>query len=302
MSRCARAQARRGGCRERPPQAMNHNEAIKKIIVCADDFALNEGISTAIMELLNHHAISATSCMTTSPHWPEWGTRLKTVAATTDIGLHCDLTEFTPLSAQLTDGLKQPFSIGQTIIKAYSRQLPLTALVQEFELQLSRFQEVMGFNPQFIDGHQHIHQFPRIRDALLIACKNHFKQMTIPPIRLVNGYPFFTPLRDSLLKLLIHTLGRNAFKRILDKNSLCYYKDFKGIYVFKGSPNIPLLFKQFIQQIASGGIMMCHPGHHSIDSIGGIREQEYAFLNSAAWQTLLTTEKVALCRYSQLIP
>lgn len=272
----------------------------KKVILCADDFALNDGVSTAIIELLNKRCISATSCMTTSPLWPEWGARLKDLAPTADIGLHLDLTEFTPLSAQLPNGLGQPLSIGQTIIKAYSRQLPLAALVREFTLQLQRFYEVMGFNPHFIDGHQHIHQFPRIRDAVLIACQNYFKNNTVPPIRLVNGYPFFSSWHDSPLKLLIHALGRNAFKRLLDKANLRYYTDFKGIYVFKGKQNTALLFKQFIQQISPGGIIMCHPGHGSTDGISHIREQEYVFLNSAAWQTLLQTEKVELCRYQQL--
>ncbi len=275
--------------------------SVKKIIVCADDFALNEGVSSAIIELLNKHCISATSCMTTSPLWPEWGPRLKDLASIADIGLHLDLTEFTPLSAPLVDGLTQPLSIGQTIIKAYSRQLSLMALTREFTLQLQRFYEVMGFNPQFIDGHQHSHQFPCIRDALLIACKEHFKNSTIPPIRLVNGYPFFSSFRDSILKLLIHALGRNAFKRVLDKAKLNYYNDFKGIYVFKGEPNVALLFQKFIQQISPGGVMMCHPGHHSTDGISRIREQEYVFLNSAAWQMLLQTEKVELCRYQQLV-
>jgi chitin disaccharide deacetylase len=298
------ARARWGGLRDRTPQTMSNNKtsiiSIKKIIVCADDFALNEGVSSTIIELLNKHCISATSCMTTSPLWPKWGPRLKDLSSTVDIGLHLDLTEFTPLSAPLTDGLKQPLSIGQTIIKAYSRQLPLATLVREFTLQLHRFYEVMGFNPHFIDGHQHVHQFPRIRDALLIACKDYFKNSTIPPLRLVNGYPFFTPFRDSALKLLIHTLGRNAFKRILDKAQLSYYNDFKGIYVFKGAANVALLFQQFIQQISPGGVIMCHPGHHSTDGISRIREQEYVFLNSVAWQTLLQTEKVELCRYQQL--
>lgn len=283
---------------------MNNNEiaSVKKIIVCADDFALNEGVSSAIIELLNNRAISATSCMTTSPLWPEWGPRLQALAATADIGLHLDLTEFTPLSAASADGLKKPLSIGQTIIKAYSRQLPLRALIQEFTLQLQRFYEVMGFNPRFIDGHQHIHQFPRIRDALFIACKEHFKNNALPPIRLVNGYPFFSTWRDSALKLLIHALGRNAFKRLLDKANWPYYTDFKGIYVFKGQPNTAFLFQQFIQQISSGGIIMCHPGHRSTDNISHIREQEYVFLNSAAWQALLQTEEIQLCHYQQLTP
>ena len=277
--------------------------AQKKIIVCADDFALNEGISSAILALLGKHCISATSCMTTSPLWPEWGERLKPLASQVDIGLHWDLTQFTPLSASSAHGLTQPLSIGQTILKAYSRQFSLAALQQECLLQLQRFQEVMGFAPHFIDGHQHIHQFPQLRDALLEVCQSYFKQDR-PPIRLVNGYPFLSPLRDSLLKLLIHTLGRNAFKRQLDKMQWPYYEDFKGIYVFKGNPNVAALFKQFIQQISTHGIIMCHPGHLSdpkTDPISQLREQEYSFLNSQEWLSLRQAESIQLCRYSEMI-
>lgn len=276
---------------------MNAN---KKIIVCADDFALNEGISAAIIELLSKGCISATSCMTTSPLWPKWGAHLKPLANQVDIGLHLDLTQFTPLSGELAG----PFSIGQTIIKAYSRQFSLKSLEHECLLQLQRFGDVMGFAPHFIDGHQHIHQFPLIRDALLSVCKTYFKNNK-PPMRLVNGSPFLSPWRDSPLKLLIHALGRNAFKRNLDKANWPYYQDFKGIYVFKGKPDIAILFKQFIQQIATSGIIMCHPGHNSdpnTDPINQLREQEYAFLRSREWQTLRQTKSVQLCRYREMIP
>lgn len=275
----------------------------KKIIVCADDFALNPGISSAIIELLSKRRISATSCMTTSPLWPEWGAHLKPLAATVDIGLHLDLTQFTPLSASLTDGLKEPLSIGQTIIKAYSRQFSLSALQHECLLQLQSFRDVMGFAPNFIDGHQHIHQFPQIRDALLNVCQTYFGQHK-PPMRLINGHPFLSPLRDSPLKLLIHALGRNAFKRQLDKADWPYYADFKGIYVFKGAPDVAALFKQFIHQIAARGIIMCHPGQNSdpnTDPISQLREQEYAFLNSSQWQSLGQAESIQLCRYSEMI-
>ncbi|MBY0377180.1 MAG: ChbG/HpnK family deacetylase [Gammaproteobacteria bacterium] len=274
----------------------------KKVILCADDFALNTGISAAIIELLNKQCISATSCMTTSLLWPEWGARLKPLASQADIGLHWDLTQFTPLSAAMDQGLKGPLSIGQTIIKAYSRQFSFSTLERECLLQLQSFSDVMGFAPHFIDGHQHIHQFPLLRDALLSACKTYFKK-NMPPIRLVNGYPFLSPLRNSPLKLLIHALGRNAFKRQLDKAHWPYYEDFKGIYVFKGNPNVATLFKQFIQQVATHGIIMCHPGHLSdpaTDPISQLREQEYTFLNSPQWQRLRQTESVQLCRYSEM--
>lgn len=269
----------------------------KKIILCADDFALNEGISKAILELLNKGCISATSCMSTSPLWPEWGPRLKTVL-TADIGIHLDLTQFKPLTATL----KGPFSIAQVILKSYSRQWSVSALEDEFSTQFQRFREVMGFLPHFIDGHQHIHQFPQIREALLSVCAMYFKNEK-PPIRLINGYPFLSPLRDSPLKSLIHALGRQALKKELDKMQWPYYPDFKGIYIFKGKPNIAVLFEQLIRQIAPGGLMMCHPGHQSDvnDPIAHIREEEYTFLNSPQWQAMREAESIQLCPYKETV-
>lgn len=270
----------------------------KKIILCADDFALNEGISKAILELLNKSCISATSCMSTSPLWPEWGPRLKALHTSIDIGIHLDLTQFKPLTA----ALKGPFPIAQVIFKSYSRQWPVSALEEEFRAQFHRFTEVMGFPPHFIDGHQHIHQFPQLREALLTVCKTYFKDER-PPIRLINGYPFLSPVRDSPLKCLIHALGRQAFKKELDKMQWPYYPDFKGIYIFKGTPNIATLFKQLLRQIAPGGLIMCHPGHQSelSDPISRVREEEYAFLNSPQWPVMRKAESIQLCSYKETV-
>ena len=134
----------------------------KKIVVCADDFALNNAVSKAILDLLKTRCINATSCMTTSPLWPQWGSDLKPLAADCFVGIHLDITQFMPLSATSSQGLSQSYSIAQTILRAYSRRLSLRALTYEFEMQLQHFCDVMGQHPQFIDGHQHIHQFPTI--------------------------------------------------------------------------------------------------------------------------------------------
>mgnify|MGYP000073246266 CR=1 FL=1 len=43
----------------------------------------------------------------------------------------------------------------------------LAALAREWDAQWARFCEALGRAPRFVDGHQHVHQFPVIRDALL---------------------------------------------------------------------------------------------------------------------------------------
>ncbi len=279
--------------------------SLKKIIVCADDFALNAGVSAAILELLSKGAISATSCMSTSPLWPEWGQYLKPLKSQVDLGLHLDLSEFLPLSVDRPLGLKKPQSIGKIILKSYGHRFSLNALIAEIHLQLEQFKTVLGFTPDFIDGHQHVHQFPQIRDALITVYTNYFKNNESPPVlRLVNGQPFFRPLKDSLGKLLIHGLGRNALKRRLDKAKIAYYPDFKGIYVFKGNPLIAELWPYFLQDIKPGGLVMCHPGHLSdpkTDPIASIRENEYCFLNSDRWPALCQEKSIQLCRYKETL-
>ena len=46
------------------------------IILCADDYALTEGVSRAIGELAAARRLSATSVLVTSAHWPAGAPRL----------------------------------------------------------------------------------------------------------------------------------------------------------------------------------------------------------------------------------
>ncbi len=45
--------------------------SLKPIIISADDFAQSAAIDTAIVALIQQKRLSATSCLTLSPRWPE---------------------------------------------------------------------------------------------------------------------------------------------------------------------------------------------------------------------------------------
>jgi predicted glycoside hydrolase/deacetylase ChbG (UPF0249 family) len=75
------------------------------IIVCADDFALDSGVSTAIVQLAEQARLSATSAMSLSPHWPEHAQWLKPLSAHIDVGLHLDWTS--PFAVSAGHGSRQ---------------------------------------------------------------------------------------------------------------------------------------------------------------------------------------------------
>ena len=85
----ATAGERRGGMtalpqsRDRASTARpSQGDAQRMIILCADDYAMTEGVSRAIGELAAAQRLSATSVMVTSPHWPATAPRLPCTAAT----------------------------------------------------------------------------------------------------------------------------------------------------------------------------------------------------------------------------
>ena len=139
---------------------------MKRIILCADDYGQNEPISQAIIALLKKNRLSATSCMTTSASWSLHASWLSDFRDAADIGLHFNLTIGKPLSQALLNS-HGFMSLPKLIIYSYSGILNRAAITEELHSQLDHFEKALGCLPDFVDGHQHIHQLPMIRDVLL---------------------------------------------------------------------------------------------------------------------------------------
>src|SRR3989338_3630816 len=99
----------------------------KCIILCADDYGQNKPISQAIITLIEKKRLSATSCLTTFPHWLEFAKFLQPYIDSIDIGLHFNLTEGDP---------GRVMSLSQLLKKAYLRQLDKQRILAEFNRQL----------------------------------------------------------------------------------------------------------------------------------------------------------------------
>lgn len=265
---------------------------MRKITLCADDYGLNESVSHGIIQLLEKNVLSATSCMTNFSHWSTHAQWLQPFSSSKDLGVHFNLTEGHLLTKI------NPIALNQLILKTYFSKIKIQLFVDELSRQLDQFIEHVGRKPDFIDGHQHIHQFPQIRDALLQVYEKYFPDHQVYIRVPANSWKNVTDIKQAIIKLL----GANQLKKILQKNKIPHNKSFYGIYDFNQSKNYPTLFSQFLTRCENGSLLMCHPGLESSDSpdeIAQSRWQEFQYLNSNDLQNLCQQQEIKVCRFNE---
>lgn len=265
---------------------------MKKIILCADDFGQNEAVSQAIIQLAKKQRITATSCLTTTSHWPQHANSLKDIAGSIDIGLHFNLTEGKPLTSIFNNDFP---TLKDLIIAAYTKKLNQEQIYQELLSQLAAFKKYTGNEPAYIDGHQHIHQLPVIRDALIQAVTENLTSnlyLRIPK----NTHP----LTQFPKNLIINSLGANKLLSLCKQHHIAHNTSFAGVYNFSQARNYRRYFQIFLQQINHQGIIMCHPGLVSNDETDPIyfsRAHEYYYFMSEDFLTDCKDNHVSLARF-----
>lgn len=260
---------------------------MKRIILCADDYGQNSAISQAIINLIKEKRLSATSCMTTGQDWIVYGQWLKPFQHLIDVGLHFNLTE----------GRGQ--SLNALIIKAYLRKLNQLDIEKELHHQLDQFELGLGRLPDFVDGHQHVHQLPIIRDALFTVYEKRLRQSGCY-IRCTTQRTGFWNVSAHVKLLIIQLCGAFALKSALLQRKIPHNSSFSGIYNFAKAKDFSRIFPRFLQDIQDRGLIMCHPGvqeHDSLDKISQSRFQEYQYFLSSEFNAECLAKQIALCRF-----
>ena len=255
---------------------------MKKIILCADDYAQNEAISTGILQLATKNRINAISCLVNTPLWPKLSLKLAPLKHTTSIGLHFNLTFGEALSSEWRAHYGQTFgSLPALIIKSYFRMLSIPIIKAEIHAQLKAFINATGKSPDFIDGHQHIHQLPLIRDCWQTLYQdkkfNPFSRSTY------HEWKDCLSLKGAPKQQLILLLGGKTFKHRLKESTIRTNTSFAGVYNFSNATNYRHYFKRFLNQSREGGLIMCHPGLSSTDLTDPLhqhRHHEFAYFIS----------------------
>jgi predicted glycoside hydrolase/deacetylase ChbG (UPF0249 family) len=249
-----------------------------RLILCADDYAIAPGVSRAIVRLLAAGRISATGCMVTSRFWPEHAAWLRPLADRADIGLHLTLGHLAPLP--------------ELMRRAFLGRLPRGEIAVEVDRQVDAFTAAFGRPPAFIDGHQHVHQLPGIRAAVLDTWERKLKphgawlRVCDEPVDAILRRGV-APAKALLISALGWGLRRQAVRAGIPVNDR-----FCGVRHFTADESYPALFERFIEGAAGRLVVMCHPGTvddelRAVDSLTTPREAERHFFESPAFVAML---------------
>jgi predicted glycoside hydrolase/deacetylase ChbG (UPF0249 family) len=256
------------------------------LVLCADDFALSPGVSMGILRLAERGRLSAISCMTLMPHWPTLARRLDSVEGRCDIGLHLTLTDQRPLAPvpSLTRDDHLP-NLGRLLRGAFARRLDPSDVRGEIHRQWEAFVSARGRPPDFVDGHQHVHLLPGVRDALcdvLRACakdeRPYIRVCWEPPARVIAR-------GECVGKTLLLASLSMPLRRAVRRLGLAANDSFRGVHAFDPRADYAASFRRFLRGRARRPLVMCHPGFvdaelRSVDTVTDQRRVEYDYLAS----------------------
>jgi hypothetical protein len=254
------------------------------IVLCADDYALTEGVARAVGELAAARRLSATSAFATTPHWPAMAQRLVVHRGRIAVGLHLNLTLGAPLGAMPRFAPQGRFPARNAVLaRALAGLIPRREISAEIERQLDAFETHLGFAPDHIDGHEHMHALPGIRRCLFDAVARRYRGVK-PLVRdpsdswgaiRARGAPSG---KAAVVAALAAGFAAGARRRGIPTN-----QGFSGFSSFDVSEPYAQELQRALKLPGPRHIVMCHPGHPdaelaAVDPVVERRRMEYEAL------------------------
>lgn len=274
----------------------------RRIALCIDDFGLHAGINGAALELARLGRVTAIACMVGAPQWRAGCTALARLdAGALDIGLHLDFTE-----APLATASRQPLTA--LLLRAYTTLLNRRRVREEIEAQLGAFEEALGRTPDFVDGHQHVHQLPVIRNELLdaLARRSAARPPWLRRTTRFQGRSLGPPqtLGQRLKPHLIEALGAAALTRLAARQGLGQNAHLLGVHDFSAdTARYRTLLRAWLAHAQDGDLLMCHASQptSASDPLLPARLAEYQVLSDASLPELLSVAGVSLQAMSTIL-
>jgi predicted glycoside hydrolase/deacetylase ChbG (UPF0249 family) len=282
---------------------MDNPNARRPVTICADDYGLTEGISRGIRELAAGGRLSATGAIVTRERWPADAAALRPLDGRIDIGLHFNLTLGTPLGPMpvlAPEGVLPP--IGTIVRRALTRRLDRGELAAEAARQLGAFVRHFGRAPDFVDGHQHVHALPMVREALLDALDD------LP----AAASPWLRDPADRYARILrrgrfakkalaVAALGA-GFGAAARARGHATNDGFAGFSDFDPSADFGAVMQAALIAPGPRHLVMVHPGHvdaelRGLDPAVESRALELAYLGGAGFERALAA---AGCRVARI--
>lgn len=194
------------------------SNAARAIIINVDDLGLSSAVNDAVIRLAERGRIGASSYMVGGQITDGDINTLTDLKV--DIGLHLDLTGVFPSALR--------GSLKSLVIRSYLRRLNTAQVADIIRRQLDGFEDTFGRAPIFVDGHQHIHQFPIIRQSLIKELSARYNEGAQHSISARTT----TPLVNDLKSWIIYGLGGHAWRKLCVESHITTNDYFGGVYGF----------------------------------------------------------------------
>lgn len=267
--------------------------ARKPLVVCADDYAQDAGVSSAVCALARQGRLSATSALVLAPRWRADAAPLRELQGCIDVGLHLDFTS--DFARAAGHGMTLPAAMRRALLGGFDQGAARVAI----ERQLDAFEAAWGAPPDHVDGHQHVQQFAGIREPLVALLARRYAPKR-PWLRVSRAPP---GLGDGKSRV-IAWLGADALERLAAAAGLPCAPALMGIYDFRGGQDgYARRMARWLADAPPGTLLMCHPGSGAGspgDSIAAARCWELAHLQGDAFAAQRDSAGVQLARGSRL--
>lgn len=265
---------------------MTDASRLRPVALCADDYAFTPAVSAGIREALLAGRLTATSVMTSRPGWPQESAALRAVLGAAEAGLHLTLTVGAPLGAMpgfAPDGVFP--ALGALVRQAVAGRLPHAEIAAEIGRQLDAFADAFGAPPAFVDGHQHVHALPGVREALFEALAARGRERR----------PWLRDPADRASRILrrgvetrkaftVAALAR-GFGAAARRRGFALNAGFSGFSAFNPSRDFGADMARYLVAPGPAHLVMCHPGRvdaelAALDPVVATRPLELDFLLS----------------------
>lgn len=281
--------------------ARSASTALRRLSLCADDFGQSAAINAGILSLLAHGRLQATSVLSEGPDWADGASRLKDLLAQTasaaEVGLHLNLTH--PFEGTT---LSRPLS--RWLLSSQLRLVSQATVRDSFLQQVDAFVRHFGRLPDYLDGHQHVHAFPVVRDAVMGVIDRCWQgQGARPwlrvPERLMHG--------DAAFKAFVLRSSTRGFGALAESRGLRTTPAFGGMYSLLPDDGFEGRMKRWLREAPDRTLIMCHPGltdrsaPDPNDPIAPARAVEYAYLASDAFAEDCSRSGVTLVPHATVL-
>lgn len=152
-------------------------QAVKNLIVNADDLGWTEGVNRGILEAFHGGIVTSTSLLANGTAFAD-AVRTAKSAPRLAVGVHLNLTDGAPaadresVTSLLNDDGMLAHGPEGLLLKRARGGLVLDEVEEEWDAQIQKVRDA-GIRPTHLDGHKHVHMLPGLFGIALRLAKNH---------------------------------------------------------------------------------------------------------------------------------